>query len=130
MRRGFVRGGCGVGAGIREIYTECLRRWAGLLMIDYRNYAGEITLWTGIAVTAAGVLTSRPGLTESGLGLGLGGKIAAMTIAGISPAFVTFLLTQVSGIPMSETKYDKRFANDQKYQEWKKNTPVLFPKLW
>jgi len=101
-----------------------------LLTFDHRNYAGEITLWTGIATAAAGVLASRPGLMESGLGLGWGGRIAAMAIAGVSPAFVTFLLTQVSGIPMSETKYDKRFANDQKYQDWKKNTPVLFPKPW
>jgi len=94
------------------------------------NYFGEMTLWTGIATTAAGVMISAPALTEMGLSLGVGGKIAALAMAGVSPAFVTLLLTKVSGIPMSETKYDKRFAKEPKYQEWKRNTPVLFPKLW
>lgn len=29
---------------------------------------------------------------------------------------------QVSGIPMSENKYDERYGNRKDYQEWKKNT--------
>ena len=37
---------------------------------------------------------------------------------------------QVSGIPMSEKKYDKRFKDNKDYQKWKSETPVLIPKLW
>ena len=36
---------------------------------------------------------------------------------------------QVSGIPMSEKKYDERYKDDLKYQEWKRNVPMLIPKL-
>lgn len=61
------------------------------------NYFGESTLWTGIATTAAGVLMSQVG--QSGMGIaswGLSGKILALAMAGVSPAFVTFLLLKVS----------------------------------
>jgi steroid 5-alpha reductase family enzyme len=91
---------------------------------------GEMTLWTGMATVAAGVMTTSPALAQMGLSAGTGGLIGAMAMAYVSPAFVTFLLTKVSGIPMSETKYDKRFENDAGYQKWKKETPVLFPKFW
>lgn len=60
------------------------------------NYFGEITLWTGIATMSAGVLASQGGLAAIGLSSGMLGKAAAMGLAGVSPAFVTFLLTQVS----------------------------------
>lgn len=65
------------------------------------------------------------GLTASG---GLG-KVVALAMAGVSPAFVAFLLFKVSGIPLSEGKYDKRYGDRKDYQEWKKNTPMFFPKL-
>jgi len=61
------------------------------------NYFGESTLWTGIATTAAGVMLSQIG--QSGMGIaswGLSGKILALGLAGVSPAFVTFLLLKVS----------------------------------
>jgi steroid 5-alpha reductase family enzyme len=94
------------------------------------NYFGETTLWTGIATVAAGVLTSPQGLAGMGFSGGLVGKIAALGLAGVSPAFTAFLLLKVSGVPMSEAKYDRRFKGNKKYQEWKRNTPMFFPKLW
>ncbi|KAF2720175.1 DUF1295-domain-containing protein [Polychaeton citri CBS 116435] len=93
------------------------------------NYFGESTLWTGIATAAAGVMLSGAGQAGMGLSGALGAKLGALALAGVSPAFVTFLLFKVSGIPMSETKYDKRYGNRKDYQEWKKNTPMFFPKL-
>jgi len=36
---------------------------------------------------------------------------------------------QVSGIPLSESKYDKKFADNKDYQKWKKDTPMFFPKF-
>ncbi|KAL8807627.1 MAG: hypothetical protein Q9182_000611 [Xanthomendoza sp. 2 TL-2023] len=93
------------------------------------NYFGEVTLWTGIATLAGGVLVSNVGQLGIGLTGGSLGIAAAMGMAGISPAFVSLLLFKVSGIPLSEDKYDKRYGDRKDYQEWKKNTPVFFPKL-
>ncbi|KAF2207075.1 hypothetical protein CERZMDRAFT_63062 [Cercospora zeae-maydis SCOH1-5] len=93
------------------------------------NYFGESTLWTGIATTAAGVMLSSVGQAGMGFGGGAISRIGALAMAYVSPAFVTFLLFKVSGIPLSEDKYDKRYGNRKDYQEWKKNTPMFIPKL-
>ncbi|KAK4443597.1 hypothetical protein QBC34DRAFT_416848 [Podospora aff. communis PSN243] len=89
------------------------------------NYFGESTLWTGIATASAGVLLSRP--VQGALALS---PLTAISLCAVSPAFVTFLLFKVSGIPLSEEKYDKKFGNRKDFQEWKKNTPKFFPKLF
>jgi steroid 5-alpha reductase family enzyme len=61
------------------------------------NYFGESTLWTGIATAAAGVMMSNIGQAGMGLaGAGLLGKAGALAMAGVSPAFVTFLLLKVN----------------------------------
>jgi steroid 5-alpha reductase family enzyme len=49
------------------------------------NYFGESTLWTGIATVA--------GMGFSG---SIGARLGALAMAGVSPAFVTFLLLKVS----------------------------------
>ncbi|KAH8882142.1 DUF1295-domain-containing protein [Thozetella sp. PMI_491] len=92
---------------------------------QYPNYFGESTLWTGVATTSAGLLLARP--VQLALGLG---PVAALSLSYISPAFVSFLLLKVSGVPLSEAKYDKRYGDRKDYQEWKKNTPKFFPKLF
>lgn len=73
------------------------------------NYFGEIVLWTGMAIVAVPVLQ--------------GWQWAAL----ISPVFVTFLLTKVSGVPLLEEKADKRWGGQDDYEEYKRNTPVLVP---
>lgn len=60
------------------------------------NYFGESTLWTGIATAAAGVMMSGVGQAGMGLSGGLLAKAGALAMAGVSPAFVTFLLLKVS----------------------------------
>merc|ERR1712130_985060 len=82
------------------------------------NYFGESTLWAGIATTAAGVMLSSAGQAGMGFSGSLGARLGALAMAGISPAFVTFLLFKVSGIPLSEEKYDKRYGDRKDYQEW------------
>ncbi len=82
-------------------------------------------LWTGIATVSAGVLLTRP--VQMALGLG---PVAAVLLPYASPAFVTFLLLKISGVPLSREKYDKRFGDRKDYQEWKKQTPVFIPKLF
>lgn len=94
------------------------------------NYFGEATLWTGIATLAGGVLASGAGQVGMGLaGWGFTGKAAAMAMCGVSPAFVLFLLLKVSGVPMSEGRYDKRYGDRKDYQKWKEETPMFIPKL-
>ena len=74
------------------------------------NYFGEIVLWTGMAIVTIPVLQ--------------GWQWATL----ISPVFVTFLLTRVSGIPMLETKADERWGGQIAYEKYKRNTPVLIPR--
>lgn len=93
------------------------------------NYFGEVTLWSGLACCAGGVLVSNVGQMEIGLAGGPLGIAAALAMAGVSPAFVSLLVFKVSGIPLSEGKYDKRYGDRKDYQEWKKNTPMFFPKF-
>jgi len=93
------------------------------------NYFGESTLWTGIATVAAGVLASNAGTAGMSVTGGLAGKAIALLAAGVSPAFVTFLLLKVSGVPLSENKYDKKYGDREDYKKWKRETPMFIPKL-
>jgi len=90
------------------------------------NYFGESTLWSGIAITAGGVLVRN---SSQVLAAGIKGKVLASAMCCVSPAFVTFLLLKVSGVPMSESKYDKRYGDRKDYKEWKANTPMFVPKF-
>ncbi|MEI2278500.1 DUF1295 domain-containing protein [Paenarthrobacter ilicis] len=75
------------------------------------NYFGEILLWVGVAIIAAPVLQGW------------------QWVAMISPVFVALLLLKVSGIPLLEKKADKHWGGQADYEAYKKNTPVLIPKL-
>jgi steroid 5-alpha reductase family enzyme len=93
------------------------------------NYFGEITLWTGIAITTSSILASAAGQNALGWSGSPASRLVALVLAGTSPAFTAFLLMRVSGIQLSETKYDKKYGARKDYQEWKRSTPMLFPKL-
>lgn len=93
------------------------------------NYFGESTLWTGIAVTSAGVLASNIGQVGMGLAGTSYGRFLGLGMCFVSPAFVTFLLLKVSGVPLSENKYDKKYGDRKDYKEWKENTPMFLPKF-
>ncbi|MEH6515354.1 MAG: DUF1295 domain-containing protein [Halioglobus sp.] len=75
------------------------------------NYLGEIILWVGIALLAMPVLQGWQWVTAA------------------SPLFVYILLTRVSGIPLLEKKSDKRWGDNEDYQRYKANTPVLLPRV-
>ncbi|KAK5653724.1 hypothetical protein OQA88_7880 [Cercophora sp. LCS_1] len=95
----------------------------------YPNYLGDITLWTGMAIAAAGVLTQGP--IKAHLGWwGLAGQLKALLIPGLAPAFVAWALLRASGVPLSEAKYDRLYGDRKDYQQWRRNTPLLFPKIW
>lgn len=76
------------------------------------NYFGEIMIWMGIAIIALPVLHTWQFFTL------------------ISPVFVTILLTRISGVPILEKRADEKWGGLDDYEEYKKNTPVLIPKLW
>jgi steroid 5-alpha reductase family enzyme len=71
------------------------------------NYFGEIVLWIGVALIAAPALA--------------GWQLVTL----VSPLFVAFLLTRVSGVPMLERKADERWGGQPEYEVWKARTPVL-----
>ena len=47
----------------------------------------------------------------------------------ISPLFIYLLLTRISGVNLLEDIADKKWGQDEKYQKYKMNTPVLVPFL-
>ena len=75
------------------------------------NYFGEVLLWFAIAVIS---YSSLEGL---------------QLITLISPIFTYILLVYVSGVRMLEDMNDKKWADDEQYKSYKKNTPMLFPKI-
>ncbi len=75
------------------------------------NYFGEIVIWIGIAIIAFPTLE--------------GWRLVTL----ISPVFVAILITQISGVPLLEKYADKQWGGQDDYQEYKRTTPVLIPKL-
>ena len=73
------------------------------------NYFGEMVLWIGIAVIAFPVL--------------IGWQLVAL----ISPIFVVFLLTRISGITMLESRGYKKWKDDPAYIDYLERTSVLVP---
>ncbi|KAI2466843.1 DUF1295-domain-containing protein [Annulohypoxylon bovei var. microspora] len=97
---------------------------------QFPNYFGECALWTGLATAAAGVLLTRPVQVGLGFSGGLAGRLVTLALSAASPAFVSFLLVKVTGVALSEKKYDAKYGHRKDYQEWKQNTPRFFPKLF
>ena len=76
------------------------------------NYFGEITLWTGITVMG---ISTFEGMNY---------------LAIFSPIFSYLLLVYVSGVRMLENRGHKKWGHLEDYQNYKKNTPKLVPKIF
>tara|TARA_B100001057_G_scaffold274503_1_gene274755 strand:+ start:66 stop:467 length:402 start_codon:yes stop_codon:yes gene_type:complete len=76
------------------------------------NYFGEFALWTGLAIISISFLS---GVTY---------------VVLISPIFIYLLLNKVSGVNLLEDIAEERWGSEKEYQDYKKNTPVFFPKLF
>ena len=79
---------------------------------QHPNYFGEITLWSGISIMALPILSDW------------------QYLALISPIFVFWLLTQVSGIPMLQKIARERWGSEQAFKDYQAKTPLLFPTLF
>jgi steroid 5-alpha reductase family enzyme len=69
------------------------------------NYFGEVTMWWGLWLIAAG----------SGW----------WWLAIISPITITILILKVSGVPMAESHYDQQDRED--WKDYKRKTSIFFP---
>jgi steroid 5-alpha reductase family enzyme len=74
------------------------------------NYLGEILLWTGVAIVALPALDGW------------------QHVALISPLFVYWLLTRISGIPLLEAQAEKRWGETAAYRDYVAQTPLLWPR--
>ncbi|KAL4623686.1 hypothetical protein GN956_G18681 [Arapaima gigas] len=75
------------------------------------NYLGEILQWTGLFVSASSVMRGPHYLSV------------------VSPVFVWFLLRYVSGIPILEKQALQKWGGDPSFQNYIRNTPLLWPGL-
>lgn len=75
------------------------------------NYFGEITLWLGITLMALPVL------------------VGLQLITLVSPIFVYILLTKISGVSMQEGRAKKKWKDNEEYNDYLQNTPMLIPRL-
>ena len=86
--------------------------YSGLWSISrHPNYFGEIILWIGIALVSLPTLHGFQYVTL------------------ISPIFIYFLLTRISGVNLLEESADKKWGEQPEYIKYKKDTSVLFPFL-
>jgi len=74
---------------------------------QHPNYFGEITLWFGLALLAFPVLS--------------GWQLATL----VSPIFVFFLLTRISGIPLLDRAAKKKWGSDTEYLAYVQATSKL-----
>jgi len=83
---------------------------SGLWSISrHPNYFGEILLWYGLFLSASSVFKDWQFLSV------------------LSPMFVHFLITKISGIPLLEKAGMKKWGHLTEYQNYLKNTASLVP---
>lgn len=73
------------------------------------NYFGEILCWWGIFMFAFPALKSWE------------------YVGIISPIFITYMLLFVSGIPILEKRYEKKYGSNPEYIKYKQKTSLLIP---
>lgn len=81
-------------------------------MVQYPNYLGEIMMWSGLYLTSTSVLKGWEHL------------------AVVSPIFLTYLLTNLSGIPLQEKSAMKRYGSNPDFLKHIQNTKKLIPFIW
>lgn len=72
------------------------------------NYFGEFLCWLGVYVFTLPALSLIEGI-----------------LLLISPLYILWILTRVTGIPTLDKEADKIWGNDKKYQEYKNRTSLF-----
>lgn len=75
------------------------------------NYAGEILLWSGLALSASAALRSP----------------WELALAGLCPLFNYLLIAKLSGVPMLEAYGRKKWGENPDYLDYVRRTPEIFP---
>ena len=78
-------------------------------LCQHPNYLGEILMWCSLFLPASSVMSGHQYLSV------------------VSPMFVAYLLTRVSGIPILERQGLKKWGHLTEYQKYRENTAVLIP---
>lgn len=73
------------------------------------NYFAEMGIWSSIFIMAMPVLTKQ------------------QLWCVISPLFTIFLLTKISGAPMLESGWEKKYGKLEEFRKWRKNTNRFIP---
>lgn len=81
-------------------------------IVRHPNYLGEIMLWLGLFISASSTFKGKEYLSV------------------LSPIFVAFLLTRVSGIPILERQNWKKWKETPQYLQYVQSTPKLIPFLY
>ena len=81
-------------------------------IVRHPNYLGEILLWSGMYISASSTFK------------------AVDYVSVISPFFVAFLLTKVSGIPILERQSLKKWKDNPEYMKYIKKTSRLVPYVY
>ena len=81
-------------------------------LVRHPNYLGEILAWFGLFLSASS--------TFEGLDY----------LSVVSPVFVAYLLSRVSGVPILERQSMKKWKNNSEYIRYVRETPVLVPFLY
>ncbi|MBD3252560.1 DUF1295 domain-containing protein [Candidatus Pacearchaeota archaeon] len=77
------------------------------------NYYGEILCWLGIFILTSPTLYIK--------------SLPILFLGLVSPLFIYLLLRYVSGVKILEKNSDKKFKNNKKYKQYKKETNLLIP---
>ena len=80
--------------------------------IQHPNYAGEILCWVGLFIVALPFLEG----------------IEYLSI--VSPLWIVYLLTQISGIKILQKTAQKKYGHLKTYQVYRKNTNLLIPFIY
>ncbi|SCZ97592.1 BZ3500_MvSof-1268-A1-R1_Chr4-3g07277 [Microbotryum saponariae] len=87
------------------------------------NYVGEVLLWAAQFVGSTSALLS-PAVAGPIIPHWLG------YLAVASPMLEYALIRYISGVPMLEESGDKKYGDDPRWKEYKRTTPVFFPRPW
>jgi len=79
-------------------------------LAQHPNYGGEIAMWGGIFLSCCSRMRGKE-----------------MLLSSVSPLFVYYLLTRVSGIPLQRRANLRKWGKDPAFLKYISETPLLWP---